>query len=157
MMATRIYTVEQLLKLRVSPLVQKPDDLPAIEQWIEYVYLDIEGSREKLRIPHSESQQQQQQQQQRQSAPSGRQQRPVADASPMGNFSTGQRPSLMQTRSNANRSGGEFGIIRAFEESRLADFRQVQRTSRSDRLRHCSLLAGRLRGCRTLRISHLRL
>lgn len=104
MMATRQYSIEQLLHLRDSPLVKKPENLPAIEQWIEYVYLDIAGSREKLRIPHSESQQQQQQQ--RQSAGAGRQQRPAADASPMGNFSTGQRPSLMQTRSSAARSAG---------------------------------------------------
>lgn len=111
MMATRIYTVEQLLKLRVSPLVQKPDDLPAIEQWID------------------ESQQQQQQQQQRQSAPSGRQQRPVADASPMGNFSTGQRPSLMQTRSNANRSGGTEDITLGPPKTLFASSRTTSRLS----------------------------
>ena len=104
MMATRRYTVEQLLHLRDSPLVKKPESLPAIEQWLEYVYLDVDGSREKLRIPHSEVQQQQ-----RQSA-SGRQQRPVVDASPMGNFSTGQRPGLIQTRSTAAKSGGECYI-----------------------------------------------
>ncbi|KAK5118172.1 hypothetical protein LTR85_008152 [Meristemomyces frigidus] len=103
-MATRRYTVEELLLLRDSPLVKKPEHLPAIEQWIEYVYLDVDGAREKLRIPHSESQQQQQQQRQ---SVAGRQQRPTADASPMGNFSTGQRPSLMQARSSAARSGGE--------------------------------------------------
>jgi len=113
MMAIRTYTLEQLLDLRASPLVQKPENLPAIEQWIEYVYLDVDGSREKLRIPHSESQPpQQQQQQQRQSAIAGRQQRAGADASPMGNFSTGAvRPSLMQTRSTVSRSGGEFGAL----------------------------------------------
>ena len=104
MMATRRYTVEQLLHLRGSPLVKKPESLPAIEQWLEYVYLDVDGSREKLRIPHSEVQQQP-----RQSA-SGRQQRPVVDASPMGNFSTGQRPGLMQARSLAAKSGGEDDI-----------------------------------------------
>ena len=107
MMATRRYTVEQLLHLRGSPLVKKPESLPAIEQWLEYVYLDVDGSREKLRIPHSEVQQQQ-----RQSA-SGRQQRPVVDASPMGNFSTGQRPGLMQTRSTAAKSGGESSTLLA--------------------------------------------
>ena len=113
-MAVRHYTISQLLDLRSSPLVEKPENLPAIEQWIEYVYLDVEGSREKLRIPHSESQQgqqsQQQQPQQRQSVTAGRQERPGADASPMGNFSTGTRPSLLQTRSTANRSGGEYRI-----------------------------------------------
>lgn len=105
MMATHHYTVEELLRLRESPLVKKPENLPAIEQWIEYVYLDVDGAREKLRIPHSELQQQQQQQRQ---SVAGRQQRPTADASPMGNFSAGARPSLLQTRSShAARSGGK--------------------------------------------------
>ena len=112
-MAIRQYTNEQLKNLQQSPLVRKPDNLPAIEQWIEYVYLDSgEGAREKLRIPHSESAQQQQQQQQQTSQRqngTGRQQRPTAATGegPMGNFTTGQRPSLMQTKSSASRSGGE--------------------------------------------------
>lgn len=115
MMAIRQYTVEQLKQLQHSPLAKKPEALPAIEQWIEYVYLDVgHGEREKLRIPHSESQQQNQPQQQqhvphRQNG-TGRQQRPnpAAGESPMGNFSTGQRPSLMQTRGSSIRSGGEW-------------------------------------------------
>lgn len=115
-MSVRHYTIEQLLKLRESPLVKKPEDLPAIEQWIEYLYLD-KDSREKLRIPHSESAvQQQAQPQQSQHQKDGnnkdarsRVARPSnnGDASPMGNFSTGQRPSLMQTRSHASKNGGE--------------------------------------------------
>jgi len=53
-MSVRRYTAEQLHYLRNSPLVKKPEDLPAIEQWLEFVYLD-KDSREKLRIPHSEA------------------------------------------------------------------------------------------------------
>ena len=56
MMAFRHYSKDELTNLRDSPLVQKPENLPAIEQWIEYVFADKE-SREKLRIPHSESKQ----------------------------------------------------------------------------------------------------
>ncbi|TKA77420.1 hypothetical protein B0A55_04814 [Friedmanniomyces simplex] len=118
----RQYTIEQLLYLRDSPAATKPDNLPAIEQWIEYVYLDVDGSgtREKLRIPHSESQQHQQQQQQRQgnatatagASAGGRQPRPsaAAEASPMGNFSTGQRPSLLSMKSSAARSGEDITL-----------------------------------------------
>ena len=91
--------------------MKKPDNLPAIEQWIEYVYVEVEGSREKLRIPHSESTQQQQHQKESNNAKQ-RVQRTngtgTGDTSPMGNFSTGQRPSLIQTRSAFSRSGGEF-------------------------------------------------
>lgn len=118
-MPIRQYSREQLLHLRSSPLVKKPDDLPAIEQWIEYVYLDIDGAREKLRIPHSESQQPQQAAQ-REPA-SGRQTRQAknADASPMGSFgSTGPsagRPSL----SGRKVTGGEYRCDCDYCESRL--------------------------------------
>lgn len=116
-MSVRHYTIDQLVKLRESPLVKKPEDLPAIEQWLEYLYLD-KDSREKLRIPHSESSSQPQAQPQqlppqkdnvtkdaksRVTRPSNN-----GDASPMGNFSTGQRPSLMQTRTNVSKSGGMY-------------------------------------------------
>lgn len=112
-MAVRHYTIEQLLTLRESPLVKKPEDLPAIEQWLEYLYLD-KDSREKLRIPHSESSSQTQQHQPQPQKenntkdPKSRVARPSnnGDASPMGNFSTGQRPSLMQTRTNVSKTGG---------------------------------------------------
>ena len=101
MMAFHHYSKDELTHLRESPLVQKPENLPAIEQWIEYVFVDKE-SREKLRIPHSELQQ-------AQSATARRQPQSKAggEASPMGNFSTGLRPSLMSTRSS-NRGGGEY-------------------------------------------------
>ncbi|KAI7087767.1 hypothetical protein KC356_g3880 [Hortaea werneckii] len=135
-MAIRQYTVEQLKQLQYSPLAKKPEALPAIEQWIEYVYLDVgHGEREKLRIPHSESQQQHQPQPQqhvphRQNG-TGRQQRPnpTAGESPMGNFSTGQRPSLMQTRGSSVRSGEDITLgppktlfASSRTVSRLADF-----------------------------------
>lgn len=35
------YTVQQLQRLRESSLVHKPEDLPSIEQWIEYVQLSF--------------------------------------------------------------------------------------------------------------------
>lgn len=119
-MSVRHYTIEQLLKLRESPLVKKPEDLPAIEQWLEYLYLD-KDSREKLRIPHSESssqpqaQPQQPQPQKDNNAKDAKSRvtRPSnnGDASPMGNFSTGQRPSLMQTRTNVSKSGGTWPCV----------------------------------------------
>ncbi|KAF2162506.1 hypothetical protein M409DRAFT_69088 [Zasmidium cellare ATCC 36951] len=105
-MAVRQYTAAQLLALRESPLVCKPDNLPAIEQWIEYVYMErADGVREKLRIPHSEpsssaqAQQPKQQQRQQQRVSAG------AEGSPMGSFSTG-RPTL-GTRSSTLRGNGE--------------------------------------------------
>jgi len=110
-MSVRRYTIEQLLKLRESPLVKKPEDLPAIEQWLEYLYLD-KDSREKLRIPHSESSSQPQalqpQKDNNTKDAKSRVSRPSnnGDASPMGNFSTGQRPSLLQTRSSTSKTGG---------------------------------------------------
>lgn len=118
-MAIRQYTREQLLTLRSSPLVFKPDNLPAIEQWIEYVYLETaDGTREKLRIHHSDAQQSSgretntQQKDGRQ-----KQQRPglgvavagTAEASsPMGAFSTG-RPTLgSRSTTMRGKDGGEY-------------------------------------------------
>ena len=98
MMAIRRYTRDELIYLRDSPLVQKPENLPAIEAWLEYVFADKE-SREKLRIPHSEPQQTQKRQPPSKSG--------AGEASPMGNFSTGLRPSLMGARSSG-RGGGEY-------------------------------------------------
>lgn len=110
-MPTHKYTEAQLKHLRSSPLVKKPEHLPPVEQWIEYVYADGD-SREKLRIPHSESQQHQAQQKDASSKAGIRAPRQSAggDASPMGNFSTGQRPSLLQTRSSVSRSGGKSSL-----------------------------------------------
>ena len=101
MMAFHHYSRDELLALKSSPLAQKPENLPAIEQWLEYVFVD-RNSLEKLRIPHSESSQ-------AQNASARRQPQPKVggEASPMGNFSTGLRPSLMTTRSS-NRGGGEY-------------------------------------------------
>ena len=91
--------------------MQKPEKLPAIEQWLEYVYVDKE-SREKLRIPHSESQQQQQH-----ATTAGRRQQAHtkgaaagADGSPMGNFSAGVRPGLVP-RTTGGKNGGEYFTV----------------------------------------------
>ena len=40
-MGRHSYTAEQLLNLKESPLVQRPDNLPSIEQWIEWVILEV--------------------------------------------------------------------------------------------------------------------
>ncbi|KAK3649165.1 hypothetical protein LTR56_007004 [Elasticomyces elasticus] len=124
-MATRRqYTLDQLLHLRQSPLCTKPEDLPAIEQWIEYVYLDVgegpDGKREKLRIPHSEAQQTERQSQQQRTrqdgteAKTGRQPRNalgagLAEASPMGSFGADRavRPGLVGLKSSAAARSGE--------------------------------------------------
>lgn len=36
-MAGPRYTIDELVRLRESPLVQRPDRLPSIEEWLEYV------------------------------------------------------------------------------------------------------------------------
>ena len=120
-MAFRQYTAEQLLALRESPLVSKPEHLPAIEQWIEFVYLETDGKREKLRIPHSESAQTTTKgndattgttagRQQRQARPGLASAGAGGEASTMGSFSTG-RPTL-GTRSSTLRgqNGGEYQL-----------------------------------------------
>ena len=114
MMAPRTYTREELLHLRDSPLVQKPENLPAIEQWIEYVYVYTGDSREKLRIPHSDASPQHRNQESNHAG--RRQQKGVGGGeSPMGNFSTGARPGLMVgRRTEGSRSGGEFDRHSAF-------------------------------------------
>lgn len=113
-MSVRHYTTDELLALRNSPLVTKPDDLPSIEQWLEFVYMESDGVREKLRIPHSESANAGDQRQHSAPAKEGkRNQRLLAntvapEASPMGAFSTG-RPTL-GTRNSTLRvaAGGNF-------------------------------------------------
>lgn len=109
-MAVRHYTREELIALRSSPLVQKPENLPAIEQWLEYVYADP-LSREKLRIPHSEASTQTAQQSaggnlKRQ----GLSNKTGGEASPMGNFSTGARPSLSRSARNGGESLREISL-----------------------------------------------
>ncbi|KAK5117399.1 hypothetical protein LTR62_006017 [Meristemomyces frigidus] len=86
----RQYTASQLLHLRSSPLVKRPDDLPAIEEWIE------------------ETQAMQQQAQNKQ--PSERRPRTAvtataAEASPMGNFSTGLARPTLSSRTSTARGG----------------------------------------------------
>ncbi|KAF2719086.1 hypothetical protein K431DRAFT_305523 [Polychaeton citri CBS 116435] len=111
-MAIRQYTREQLLHLRSSPLVEKPDNLPAIEQWIEYVYAD-KDSNEKLRIHHSTPQNGQQNPRQtgHQSRRVQREDGSTADAAPMGSFGAGaQRPSLLQTRGMGSKTGDDVTL-----------------------------------------------
>lgn len=123
-MAVRHYTNDELLALRNSPLVAKPDDLPSIEQWLEFVYLESDGVREKLRIPHSESANTTDRNAERTQShgalpnnKDGGNKRDrrvhnanpnVPEASPMGAFSTG-RPTL-GTRNSTLRTtaGGEY-------------------------------------------------
>ncbi|UJO21093.1 hypothetical protein CLAFUW4_12647 [Fulvia fulva] len=109
-MAIRRYTAEQLYILRESPLCQRPDNLQPIESYLEYVYVEIEGVREKLRIHHSEGSPQATRKEdnaQKQRLPK----LPAAalaagqGSSPMGAFSTG-RPTL-PTRGSALRTNGE--------------------------------------------------
>ncbi|QIW99139.1 hypothetical protein AMS68_004657 [Peltaster fructicola] len=131
-MPARRYTADQLLRLRDSPLVAKPPNLPPIEQWIEYVYVDG-NSREKLRIPHSEAQPQPQHDKAAGKI-STRQPRVAVggEASPMGNFSTGQRPSLMQTRTTGSRSDD---IVLGPPKTAFASSRSITRlTSFNDAL-----------------------
>lgn len=106
-MAILKYTREDLIFLRDSPLVVKPDNLPAIEQWIEYVYLDRgDGGREKLRIPHSDnaanSSGGQQIKQSGNNKSGGRLSGVVSESSPMGSFSTG-RPTMTGGRGRGDR------------------------------------------------------
>lgn len=122
-MAIRRFTREELLFLRNSPLVVKPENLPAIEQWIEYVYLEMgDGKREKLRIAHSESAQHtsnhdrhksgdgtQRQQRELRGQKSGLGGGVAIEPSPMGSFSAGGGRPTLGTRSSTLRgaNGGE--------------------------------------------------
>ncbi|KAK5165292.1 uncharacterized protein LTR77_009390 [Saxophila tyrrhenica] len=128
-MPVRRYTREQLLFLRSSPLAQKPENLPAIEQWLEYVYAD-QDSREKLRIPHSDPNQTG-----GSNSTNPRSRNPqskvggagAGDASPMGNFGAGLRPSLMSARTGRTSEDVSLGPPRTmFPSSRnvakLSDF-----------------------------------
>lgn len=109
-MSVRHYTVDELLNLRNSPLVAKPDDLPSIEQWLEFVYLESDGVREKLRIPHSESANTGDQRQQSHAPKDNKRNQRLnsaaaPEASPMGAFSTG-RPTLGTRSSTLGRAAG---------------------------------------------------
>lgn len=111
-MSVRRYTNDELLALRQSPLVVKPDDLPSIEQWLEFVYLESDGVREKLRIPHSESANSGDQRQQSRPAKEDKRNNRLPhsntvapEASPMGAFSTG-RPTLGTRNSTLRGAAG---------------------------------------------------
>jgi hypothetical protein len=36
---SRRYSVDELLRLRASPLIRKPDNLPPEEEWMGYIFL----------------------------------------------------------------------------------------------------------------------
>lgn len=119
-MAVRRYTRDELLALSRSTLVSRPDDLPAIEQWIEYVYLEQDGKREKLRIAHSEQPQAANHERHKSNDGAlGKSRQPraglagaaAAEGSPMGAFSTG-RPTLSSRGSMLrNASGGMYKVM----------------------------------------------
>ncbi|KAI5363342.1 hypothetical protein Slin15195_G107280 [Septoria linicola] len=117
MASVRRYTREELIALSRSKLVSRPDNLPAIEQWIEYVYLEQEdGKREKLRIAHSEpppaSSDHERHKSNDGTLGKGKQPRAglagaaAAEGSPMGAFSTG-RPTLTSRSSTLRNASGE--------------------------------------------------
>jgi hypothetical protein len=116
-MAVRRYTRDELLALSGSKLISRPDHLPAIEQWIEYVYLEQDGKREKLRIAHSELAQASNHERHKSTDGALGKGRPprvglagaaAAEGSPMGAFSTG-RPTLTSRGSVLkNASGGMY-------------------------------------------------
>lgn len=116
-MSVRRYGRNELIALSRSKLVSRPDNLPAIEQWIEYVYLEQDGKREKLRIAHSEQPQASNHERHKSNDGTlgkGRQPRAglagaaAAENSPMGAFST-SRPTLTSRSSMLrNASGGMY-------------------------------------------------
>ncbi|CAK3927637.1 Hypothetical predicted protein [Lecanosticta acicola] len=111
-MAIRQYTREQLIFLRDSSLVAKPDNLPAIEQWIDDNATN--GSVQQAKQPGSNK--------------GGRLGGgAVSESSPMGSFSTG-RPTMTGGRGRADREDISLGPPRTvFASSRntvpkLSDF-----------------------------------
>lgn len=89
--------------MRQSPLVRRPDELPSIEQWLEYAALHDYHDDHMLILCCSQPSQEQQQTQRKTRNQNGRAEEPA----PMGNFSS-QRPSLIQTRhtSRSTAAGG---------------------------------------------------
>lgn len=79
-MAGPRYSAEQLLMLKQSPLVQKPESLPPIEQWID------QPQEQTQRKPRTQSTR-------------------TDEPAPMGNFAS-SRPSLLQTRQTSRSTTG---------------------------------------------------
>ena len=48
----RSYALDELLKLRESPLVRKPSSLPPVEEWMGYVYLRRQQNGSLILIPY---------------------------------------------------------------------------------------------------------
>ncbi|KAF4551493.1 Hypothetical protein D9617_13g099930 [Elsinoe fawcettii] len=96
------YTREQLVHLRDSPLVTKPESLPSIEQWIDQPQ---ENTQRKARTQNG---------------------RPD-DTGPMGNFGTTQRPTLLQTR-QVRTSNGE-DIVLGPPKTSFASSRNIRKSA----------------------------
>lgn len=90
--------------MKQSPLVRKPDELPSIEQWLEYAAL-CDCHHHHILTPFRSQPSQEQQTQRKPRTQNGRTEEPA----PMGNFSS-QRPTLLQTRhtSRSTAAGGKL-------------------------------------------------
>ncbi|KAF2148874.1 hypothetical protein K461DRAFT_324333 [Myriangium duriaei CBS 260.36] len=107
-MARHTYTAEELRHLRDSPLVQKPDGLPSIDQWIDPPQ-DRDATQRKTSGRMSNG-------------------RSNDDSGPMGNFGS-QRPSLLQTRQT--RASGD-DIVLGPPKTSFASARNIRRTDEGD-------------------------
>ncbi|PNS16067.1 hypothetical protein CAC42_4468 [Sphaceloma murrayae] len=96
-----VYTREQLLRLRDSPLIAKPDSLPAIEQWIDQPQ---ENNQRKTRTQNG---------------------RPD-ESGPMGNFGS-QRPTLLQTRQTRTSNGDD--VVLGPPKMSFSSSRNIRRTA----------------------------
>ncbi|KAF1347073.1 hypothetical protein BDV97DRAFT_400946 [Delphinella strobiligena] len=111
------YTIEELVALRESPLVKKPDELPSIEQWLD----------QSAQHPAEASTAQANQRKSRaQNGTAAREE----NNSPMGNFSQ-SRPSLLQTRHTSRSSMAGSGMSKS-DLSRVAT--NLVRTLQADGL-----------------------
>lgn len=103
-MAIYRYTREELLHLRSSPLAQKPSSLPSVDQWLD----ESQEARKHRNQP-------------------GRTEE--VTASPMGNFSSQQRPSLLQTRQPSRASGDT--VVLGPPKTSFASSRSINRLADS--------------------------
>ncbi|GAB7346268.1 hypothetical protein MBLNU457_4993t1 [Dothideomycetes sp. NU457] len=108
-MAGQKYTRDALLRLRNSPLVSKPDNLPSIEQWQDQP--QEQNNRNKARTPANRSDE---------ATPMGS----------MGNFGSGQRPSLLQTRQPSRASGED--VVLGPPKTSFASSRSINRLTEPD-------------------------
>ncbi|KAF2228071.1 hypothetical protein BDZ85DRAFT_315565 [Elsinoe ampelina] len=101
MVRTRIvYTKEQLIHLRDSPLITKPESLPSIDQWLD---TPQENNQRKPRTQNG---------------------RPD-ESGPMGNFGS-QRPTLLNTRQNRTSNGED--IVLGPPKTAFASARNIRKS-----------------------------